>query len=98
MPYDPIGHSSASARVWKATSPPVSGMTAPPPVVEDDAEDLARYVQLFEEAEEATNNERELSERDRDYYDNKQLTSAEKAALAKRGQPAIVINRIKRKI
>jgi hypothetical protein len=98
MPYDPIGHASASARVWRATTPPVSGVTAPPPIVEDDAEDLARYVQYFEEAEESTTDERTLSERDRDYYDNKQLTSAEKAALAKRGQPAIVINRIKRKI
>jgi hypothetical protein len=98
MPYDPVGHSSASARVWKATSPPVSGQTAPPPAETDDAEDLARYVQLFEEAEEATSDERTLSERDRDYYDNKQLTAAEKTALAKRGQPAIVINRIKRKI
>jgi hypothetical protein len=98
MPYDPIGHSSASARVWKATRPPVSGTTAPPPVVEDDAEDLARYVTMFEESEEATSDERTASERDRDYYDNKQLTSAEKAALARRGQPAIVINRIKRKI
>lgn len=98
MPYDPIGHSSASARVWKATRPPVSGTTASPPIVEDDAEDLARYVQLFEDSEESTTDERTLSERDRDYYDNKQLTAAEKTALAKRGQPAIVINRIKRKI
>jgi hypothetical protein len=64
----------------------------------DAADDLARYVAMFQDAEEATSSEREYSERDRDYYDNKQLSAAEVAALKKRGQPAIVINRIKRKI
>jgi hypothetical protein len=98
MPYDPVGHSSASSRIWRGTRPPTSGKTAAPQAETDDAEDLARYVQLFEDSEQSTTDERTLSERDRDYYDNRQLTSAEKAALAKRGQPAIVINRIKRKI
>lgn len=57
--------------------------------------DLCR---MFEDAEEATLDARKQAERDRDYYDNKQLTAAEKAVLAKRGQPEVVINRIKRKI
>lgn len=57
--------------------------------------DLCR---LFEESEEASMQAREDAERDRDYYDNKQLTDAQMAELSKRGQPAVVINRIKRKI
>jgi len=59
---------------------------------------LATLVQWFEEAEEATCDARSLAERDRDYYDNKQLTADEIDALNKRGQPDIVINRIKPKI
>jgi hypothetical protein len=54
-------------------------------------------VQWFEDSEEATIDSRSLSERDRDYVDNKQFTSAELKALEKRGQPAIIINRIKNK-
>jgi len=101
MAYDPRGHLSPSALMMRATAPPISGVTAPPASLSDpanDDEDLSRYVDMFEEAESATDTERTLSERDRDYYDNKQLTEAEKAQLAKRGQPAIVINRVKRKI
>ena len=60
--------------------------------------DLAVLVDWFEESEEATRNARELSERDCDYYDNKQLTEAEVTELRKRGQPEIVINRIAPKI
>jgi len=54
-------------------------------------------VQWFEDSEEATIDSRSLSERDRDYVDNKQFTAAELKALEKRGQPAIIINRIKSK-
>lgn len=60
--------------------------------------DVEYLVTLFEDSEDATLDARKLAERDADYYHNKQLTSAEKAALKKRGQPEIVINRIKRKI
>lgn len=60
-----------------------------------DASTLARW---FIEAEDASRDAREKAERDRDYYDNKQLTAEEVQALQKRGQPPIVINRIKRKI
>jgi len=55
-------------------------------------------VAYFDDSEEATENARKLSERDRDYYDNKQYTSAELKILRERGQPDVVINRIKPKI
>jgi hypothetical protein len=55
-------------------------------------------VRMFEESEEGSLEARGLSERDRDYYDNIQLTAAELAALKKRGQPAVIDNRIKTKI
>lgn len=84
MPYDIPLRTSASAAL------------VTPEVAAD--EDISYYADLFEQAEEATDDERQASERDRDYYDNKQLTAAEKDALARRGQPAVVINRIKRKI
>ena len=59
---------------------------------------LETLVSWVEDAEESTDAARKAAERDRDYYDGKQLTSAEKAELRKRGQPDIVINRIKPKI
>lgn len=55
-------------------------------------------VRMFEESEDATYTARKDSERDRDYVDNKQLTSKELAALEKRGQPPVIDNRIKTKI
>ena len=61
-------------------------------------DELRLLVDYFEEAEEATQTGRKLSERDRDYYDNKQLTAAELKVLAKRGQPDIIINRIQTKV
>lgn len=60
--------------------------------------DVADLVRMVEESEEATYTARKLSERDRDYVDNKQLTEAEEKTLKKRGQPPVVINRIKGKI
>lgn len=60
--------------------------------------DLSRYCRQFEESEEQTRDSREKSERDRDYYDEKQWTSTEVATLEGRGQPAITYNRIKRKV
>lgn len=61
-------------------------------------DDLRLLVDYFEDAEEATQSGRKLAERDRDYYDNKQLTAAELKVLAKRGQPDIIINRIQTKV
>lgn len=60
--------------------------------------DLTRLVSMFEEAEEANQQARDLSAKSRDYYDGKQLTEEEIAELRKRKQPPIVINRIRRKI
>jgi len=66
---------------------------APKPAV-----DVSVLVQWRDSAEEATIDARKLSERDQDYVDNKQLTDAEIKALKKRGQPPVIINRIRRKI
>ena len=52
----------------------------------------------FEISEEMTVSARALSEKCRDYYDNKQLTADEVKKLERRGQPPVTINRIKRKI
>lgn len=54
-------------------------------------------IKLFEESEEATSPSRRLAERDRNYYDHKQLSAAEEAELKKRGQPVVIYNRIQRK-
>jgi hypothetical protein len=59
---------------------------------------LETLVAQFEEAESSTQEAHLLAKRSRDYYDGKQLTDAEVEALRKRGQPPIVINRIRRKI
>ena len=59
---------------------------------------LETLVQWFQDAEEASDTSRKLSERDRDYYDHKQLTAKEMADLRQRGQPDVVINRIQPKI
>lgn len=66
------------------------------PAAEDDK--LAMLIAWFEDSEEATEDARKGAERDRDYYDNKQITSDEKKELNDRGQPDIIINRIKPKI
>lgn len=60
--------------------------------------DTSRLVTMFEESEQVTYNARKESERARDYFDGKQLTDAELNELKKRGQPPIIVNRIRRKI
>lgn len=67
-------------------------------VMTDDTAMLSQYVQWFEEAEETSWDARQLSERDRDYVDGKQLTAKEKETLAKRNQPPVVFNVIKDKV
>jgi hypothetical protein len=52
----------------------------------------------FTEAEDGTSENREEAERARDYYDGRQLTAAELATLAARGQPPVIDNRIKPKV
>lgn len=65
---------------------------------QDEEFDLALHVSRVEDWEEATDTATKLSERDRDYYDNKQLTSEELAELNRRGQPDVVFNKIRSKI
>lgn len=65
---------------------------------ESNMQTLAQCVRNFEEAEEATQDSRQKAERDRDYYDEKQWTAEEESALAKRKQPIITYNRVKRKV
>lgn len=60
--------------------------------------EVQHLVDLFEEAEEASLTSRETAHRCRDYYDGKQLTEDERAAIVKSGQPPIVINRVRRKV
>lgn len=53
---------------------------------------------MVETASDLTQDAREASERDRDYYDDHQWTAEEIAILKRRKQPIITINRIKRKV
>ena len=64
-----------------------------------DLDDLhARQVRWFEDSETTTADGRRLSQRDRDYKDGYQWSSAEKEALKARGQPEITINKIADKV
>lgn len=60
--------------------------------------DVGALCRMFEESEDASNGARQLSERDRDYVDNKQWTAKELSTLKKRGQPPVIDNIIKTKI
>jgi hypothetical protein len=60
--------------------------------------DVATLVAWFDEAETASYDAREKSERDRDYTNGKQLTEKELAVLRKRGQPDVITNRIRGKV
>jgi hypothetical protein len=60
--------------------------------------DVTDLVRMFEESESSTYTARKEAERDRDYYDNKQLTEEQIATLNKRGQPPVIINLIKRRV
>jgi hypothetical protein len=59
---------------------------------------LEKLLQQFREAEDQTQDERALAERDRDYYDLKQHTDDELKALKDRGQPVVTTSRLKSKI
>jgi hypothetical protein len=52
----------------------------------------------FEDAEEVTRPNRELCERDNDYFHEKQLTETQERKLKDRGQPPVVFNEIKPKV
>lgn len=53
---------------------------------------------MFQVSQDATQTSYDEALKARDYYDGNQLTDEEKVALRKRGQPEIVINRVRRKI
>ena len=68
-------------------------------VASDDAQlNVTDLVRMFETSEESSYEARKLSERDRDYHDNIQLTADEKKVLRRRGQPEYIDNRIKTKV
>lgn len=62
------------------------------------AELLETLVRWFRDSVDTTEDAREHSERDRDYYDGIQWTTAEAQKVKERGQAPIVYNRIKPKI
>ena len=59
---------------------------------------LEKVVSYYEASVESTHDSRKLSERDRDYTDNKQWTAEERSVIEKRGEPVITKNRIKPKV
>lgn len=68
------------------------------PEADEYSDVLSKLVQYFEQAEDVTREARQLSERDRDYYDNDQWTAEELAILRARKQPALTINYVARKV
>jgi hypothetical protein len=60
--------------------------------------DHGTLVEWVDEADDATIDSRNWAEKCRDYYDSKQISATEAAALKKRKQAPVVINRIKPKI
>ncbi|MFZ1743166.1 MAG: hypothetical protein WAT93_09945 [Pontixanthobacter sp.] len=60
--------------------------------------DIPGLQTMFEDAASLTSETRAEAELARDYYNGLQYTDAEKTELAKRGQPALVFNRIRRKL
>lgn len=60
--------------------------------------DLARLRTWFLDAEDASQVRRAYAERDRDYVHGIQLSEAQFKELERRGQPPVVLNRIRRKI
>jgi len=77
-----------------------NGYTAPTIGSAKEAMDIGHHklIQWVNDADDATLNSRELSEKSRDYYDSKQWTEEEKAKLKKQKQAATVRNRVKPKM
>lgn len=59
---------------------------------------LGKLRDWFSTAEGSSSDARKEAERARDYYDGRQLTKDELAALADRGQPPVIDNRVKPKV
>lgn len=68
------------------------------PEDEDGLLGVSDLCRMFEDAEEASDEARQASQRDRDYYDGIQLTAEQKAELSKRGQPEVITNLIRVKV
>ncbi len=66
--------------------------------LEDGHISLGTLEDYFTDSSDDSREAREKSERSRDYYDNEQLTTAEKDTLSKRNQPQVVFNRIGPKV
>ena len=60
--------------------------------------DHGTLIKWVNESEDTTVNSRATAEKCRDYYDSKQWSSSDAAELKKRGQAAIVVNRVKPKM
>jgi len=63
-----------------------------------EALELEKAIQWVDSYEEATKDERDLSEKCRDYYDHKQWTAEEIRTFEKRKQPTITNNQISKKV
>lgn len=61
-------------------------------------DNASKFTDWFEAAEENSQDARTKSERDRDYYDNKQWTAEAIKEVEERGQEVVTINRIKKKV
>ncbi|HQR14169.1 MAG TPA: hypothetical protein PLZ37_06370 [Nitrospira sp.] len=75
-----------------------NGVAADAAPSKDGMLDVGDLCRMFEESEDSSYESRKLSERDRDYVDNKQLTAKELKTFEIRGQPPVIDNRIKTKI
>ena len=60
----------------------------------DNGDALGRYKKMLDESRSALEEPRTLSQRDRDYYDGKQLTTKQRNTLKRRKQPETIRNRI----
>jgi hypothetical protein len=61
-------------------------------------EQHARLIRWFEEAEQGSQDNRDLAQRDRAYVDGDQWTTPERTALRARGQPELTFNYCRRKL
>jgi hypothetical protein len=82
------------------TPPAIRDLTpGDPDAYPRDLDDLhARLIRWFEESELARQDEINLAQRDREYFDGMQWTRDELKLLKERGQPAIVINKVADKV
>lgn len=71
------------------------GVTPAPQAEGPKAPEIAELRSMYRDAMDLTEFARRQAEIDDDYYNGNQLTREEKAELAKRGQPDIVINRVR---